>query len=86
MTRLNSLFRSISRLLIEQGTLLDRIDNNLSTALVDVRKGKEKLNKVWEGKKGGGKAGNVIVGMVVVNIVLLMILVLKYTVFKGDNH
>jgi syntaxin 16 len=45
MQRLNQLFKQMSRLVIEQGSLLDRIDVNMDSAMKGVRLGKKELDK-----------------------------------------
>jgi syntaxin 16 len=47
INQLAQLFKQMNELVIEQGTILDRIDYNMEQALFHTRKGKEELVKVY---------------------------------------
>ncbi|OHT02080.1 SNARE domain containing protein [Tritrichomonas foetus] len=48
MNELNSLFRDMSLLIFEQGTVLDRIDTKIELAVQDVERGNEQLEQANE--------------------------------------
>lgn len=48
MNELNSLFRDVSLLIFEQGTVLDRIDTKIELAVQDVERGNEQLVRANE--------------------------------------
>ncbi|OHT06137.1 Syntaxin-41 [Tritrichomonas foetus] len=48
MNELNSLFRDVSLLIFEQGTVLDRIDTKIEMAIQDVQRGNEQLEQANE--------------------------------------
>ncbi|KAK8878528.1 Syntaxin-16 [Tritrichomonas musculus] len=48
MNELNSLFRDVSLLIFEQGTVLDRIDTKIELAVQDVERGNEQLERANE--------------------------------------
>ncbi len=45
------LFKELSTLVIEQGSIIDRIDYNVETAMVNTQKGKKHLVKAREAQK-----------------------------------
>ena len=45
INELNEIYKELSDMIILQGTLLDRIDVNLDTAVSHVKKGKDELGK-----------------------------------------
>lgn len=51
MNELNTMFRDVSLLIFEQGTVLDRIDTRISVAVEDVERGNEELRAASEHQK-----------------------------------
>lgn len=51
MNELNTMFRDVSLMIFEQGTILDRIDTKIEVALHDVQKGTESLHAANEHQK-----------------------------------
>ena len=45
MQELSEVFKSLSRLVVEQGTVLDRIDYNVLAAKEDIKKANRELEK-----------------------------------------
>lgn len=73
---LAQLFKSISVLVIEQGTILDRIDYNMDNVVLKTEQGLKELNKAEEYQKGNC-ARNCITLLVVLNLVVLALLAAK---------
>ena len=48
MNNLSDLFRDVSDLVIEQGTVLDRIDFHIQEARAQVQKGNRELQKIMD--------------------------------------
>eukprot|EP00047_Mylnosiga_fluctuans_P009828 m.13328 g.13328 ORF g.13328 m.13328 type:complete len:298 (+) comp2814_c0_seq1:45-938(+) len=75
ITELARIFQDLSSLIIDQGSMLDRIDYNLEVAAYHVSRGKEEL---VEGEKLQKKAAK---KMVIVALVLLVILFIFLMIF-----
>lgn len=52
MNNLQELFKDLNIIVIEQGTILDRIDYNIDFAFENVKKGKKKITQANESHKG----------------------------------
>ena len=52
MNNLQELFKDLNIIVIEQGTILDRIDYNIDFAFENIKKGKKKLVQANESHKG----------------------------------
>ena len=52
MNNLASTFKDLKNLVVEQGTILDRIDYNIDLGFENVSKGKKKISDANESKKG----------------------------------
>ena len=72
------LFKDLNTLVVEQGTILDRIDYNIETAKKDVKQGivhLEKTKKIESSKS----ARSVLVCLIVAVLICMILLVLKHT-------
>lgn len=78
MNDLSELFREISTMVIEQGTLLDRIDFNVSDAARHVSAGNRELQKIMDAENNR-TAKYVLWCEVQLIVVCLVILLLKYS-------
>ena len=63
--------------MLVQGTLLDRIDANLDSAVSDVKKGKESIKKALDHQKSP-LACRIIMAMVVLLLILGIVLIVKH--------
>jgi len=72
IVELNELFKEFSALVVEQGTLIDRIDYNIETSLESVRAGNVDLGKAEQYQK---------MSRTTLFILLLIILVVAFTLF-----
>ncbi|CAI2374478.1 unnamed protein product [Moneuplotes crassus] len=73
---LASLFKELSVLVIEQGTVLDRIDYNVETALVHTKKGRKHLVKAKEYSESS-RARNIILCLAASILFCIVILIIK---------
>lgn len=73
---LSELFRDLQTLVIDQGTLLDRIDYNIETAKMDLHSATKEIVKAEQLQKGG-RARLCIVVLAVLILFLLIIALLK---------
>jgi syntaxin 16 len=80
---LASIFRELSVLVIEQGTILDRIDYNIEQTLVKVKSGGEELVKADKySKKAGRRKCFCILFLMITVVVESLILMSRHGVFK----
>ncbi|GMM32870.1 Tlg2 protein [Saccharomycopsis crataegensis] len=81
----SAIFKEMQTMVIEQGTILDRIDYNLENTKVDLRSANKELTKATEYQKQNNKC-KVIFLLVLVVCALLMILIVKPKKHGGDGH
>ena len=74
MNELNDLFRDLSLLVFEQGTVLDRIDTKIEVAIQEVESGNQHLNQANEHQKS--KCFYVYIGIVAVLIFICLVLLI----------
>lgn len=77
INELATLFRELNVLVIEQGTILDRIDYNVEQTLTRVQKGTEELQKAEDYSKKA-RSMKCILLLLVVNIILSIILIAQH--------
>ena len=73
---LAQIFKDLNQLVIEQGTIVDRIDYNMDQAVVKVKEGLQQVVKAEEYKKSN-RHGFIIFDLIVVIIILGVLLYLK---------
>ena len=78
LKELSVLFKDFSLLVVEQGTVLDRIDYKIAEATRSIQKGNVHLKKTLEVEKSM-RATKVIVGLGVAIFVCAVILILRWT-------
>jgi len=76
IVELHDMFQQISSLIIEQGTMLDRIDHNIETTFETVKKGTENLRDA-EKAQGMGCTMMIIVGLSIIVVVLALLVIIK---------
>lgn len=75
---LAQIFKELAVLVIDQGTLLDRIDYNMETAVTHAKQGVEQLDKA-EGHQKKNLAIKCILLLVLLNIIMIGVLVWKHS-------
>jgi len=73
-----NIFRELSVLVIEQGTVLDRIDYNIEQTLVSVKQGTQELEKANEISKKS-KTIKCIILLICINIFFMIVLLMIHT-------
>ena len=76
VTDLAQIFKELQVLIMEQGTILDRIDYNIETAATSVKEGHKNLIKADEAMKKSC-AKKAIMIMMVIDAILLLLLIFK---------
>lgn len=74
---LNMIFKDLSVMVIDQGTILDRIDYNVEQASVQVEKGLEQLQKGEKHQKSSRKMLCILILAVVVTILVIALIITK---------
>ncbi|KAK8934420.1 Syntaxin-43 [Platanthera zijinensis] len=77
---LAQIMKDLSVLVIDQGTIIDRIDYNVQNVATSVEDGYKQLQKAEKSQRDGGMVMCVTV-LVIMCFVMLLLLILKYTVF-----
>ncbi|KAI9476932.1 t-SNARE affecting a late Golgi compartment protein 2 [Coemansia sp. RSA 1290] len=77
IVELAAIFGQMQEMIIDQGTLLDRIDYNVETAVVKIAAGADELEEADRHQKGA-VANKCIIALGVVVIILVVILLLKW--------
>ena len=77
MNNLTSTFRDLKNLVMEQGTVLDRIDYNIDIAAINTSKGKEHLMKASELQKKSCFR-NAMLALVLIIFIESVILIMKF--------
>jgi syntaxin 16 len=78
ITELSVLFRELSVLVIEQGTVLDRIDYNVEHTLIKVQAGTKELVTADKYSRKG-RSIECIIFLILLILVLLLILIAKHS-------
>ena len=78
INELTKIFKQMNQLVIEQGSILDRIDFNIEETLVQTKKGNEQLTKANEHQKSN-RGTYCIVIMSTLIFFFLVLLIIKYT-------
>merc|ERR1719215_2434733 len=74
---LGSIFKELAVLVIDQGTVLDRIDYNMEAVVEQTREGIQQLEKAEEAQKSA-RPMKCIIGLLITIAVLVLILILKH--------
>jgi hypothetical protein len=77
MNELNAMFRDLSLVIFEQGTVLDRIDTRIELAVEDVRAGNAELERANEHQRGRCFYGYIGCVMALIGVCLLVMLFRK---------
>jgi syntaxin 16 len=77
MNELTAMFRDLSLVVFEQGTVLDRIDTRIELTVEDVRAGNEDLERANEHQRGGCFYTYIVCVMGLIGICLLVMLFRK---------
>nr|CEL70723.1 TPA: CBR-SYN-16 protein, related [Neospora caninum Liverpool] len=78
MADLHQIFKDLSNLVIDQGTILDRIDYNVEQVLQNTTQANVQLRKAEENQRSG-RAAKCIVFLVITIFFLLVLLIMKHT-------
>ncbi|KAK8887013.1 Syntaxin-16 [Tritrichomonas musculus] len=86
LEEIKGLFFDLSQLIQEQGTILDRIDNNLSRALDEVKEGNKELDKAEKDQKSKGFYIYLIAMLILIIILGTIIIIRKAKKKKSQSN
>lgn len=78
INELTKIFKQMNQLVIDQGTLMDRIDFNLEETLVQTKKGNEQLTKANEYQKSNRGTYCIMILSTLI-FFFLVLLIIKFT-------
>ena len=81
---LAQIFKELAVLVIDQGTILDRIDYNMESAVEHVKKGKDNIVDAVQHQKNALPM-RCIIALVVLIAIMLIVLVVKNSPQKSSN-
>lgn len=81
---LAQIFKELAVLVIDQGTILDRIDYNMEQAVEHAREGISQLEKAEETQKSA-RSFKCIIVLVILIAIMLILFILKHTTFKRKS-
>lgn len=73
---LHTIFKELAVLVIDQGSILDRIDYNIEQVVVQSKDANVQLQKAEQGQKSN-RAMKCILLLVIINVVLILVLIIK---------
>lgn len=74
---LNDIFRDLATMIVDQGTVLDRIDCNIEKASVHVKQGLEELNKASKYQKSDRKMKVIFILSIIVIVLFILLIIFK---------
>jgi syntaxin 16 len=77
VTEIQEVMRDISVLVVEQGTMVDRIDQNIEAAVEAVDRGVEHIRRAHESSKNGAMATCIFVLLVLIAIMFVLMVIIK---------
>lgn len=77
VTEIQEVMRDISVLVVEQGSMVDRIDQNITAAVEAVDRGVEHIRKAHESSKGGAMATCIFVLLILIAVMFVLMLIIK---------
>jgi syntaxin 16 len=77
VTEIQEIMRDISVLVVEQGTMIDRIDQNIGSAAEAVERGVEHIRRAHESSKSGAMAMCIFVLLIMIAIMFVIMLIVK---------
>lgn len=81
---LNNMFRELANMVIDQGTILDRIDFNMEQMVVKGGETNVQLQKAEKAQKNkDARAFSCMLGLGIANVILLIVLMIKYKIKYG---
>ena len=78
ITELNSIFRDLAQMIVDQGTVLDRIDYNVEHASFRVEKGLKELQKAETYQKKNKKMMCIVVLGIIASVLFVLLMATKF--------
>lgn len=77
VTAIQEVMRDLSVLVVEQGSMIDRIDRNITAAAESVERGAEQVARAHEKSKSGAMATCILVLLVAITVMFVLMLIIK---------
>jgi syntaxin 16 len=77
VTAIQEVMRDLSVLVVEQGSMVDRIDQNIVAAAQNVERGAEQIRRAHESSKNGALAMCIFALLISIAIVFVILLIVK---------
>ena len=77
VTAIQEIMRDLSVLVVEQGSMVDRIDQNIVAATQNVERGVEQIRRAHESSKNGAMATCIFVLLVAIAVVTIVLFIEK---------
>ena len=77
VTAIQEIMRDLSLLVVEQGSMVDRIDQNIVEATQNVERGVEQIRRAHESSKSGAMATCIFVLLVAIAVVTVVLVIVK---------
>lgn len=78
VTEVQEIMRDISVLVVEQGSMIDRVDQNITTTVEHVERGVEHIRRAHDASKSGAMATCIFVLLILVSIMFFIMLFVKF--------
>ena len=78
IVELNSLFKELSSLVVEQGTILDRIDHNMENTTMRVKKAVQSVHSAYRAQSADKKMHCILCLAITVVFLLILIVATKF--------
>ncbi|GMT19295.1 hypothetical protein PFISCL1PPCAC_10592 [Pristionchus fissidentatus] len=78
IVELNSLFKDLSAMVVEQGTILDRIDHNIENTSIRVSKATESVQSAYRAQRGDKKMQCIMCLAIAIIILILLLIATKF--------
>lgn len=78
IVELNSLFKDLSAMVVEQGTILDRIDHNIENTSIRVSKAVDSVQSAYRAQRGDKKMQCIMCLAIAIIVLLLLLIATKF--------
>jgi len=86
IVEIHSMFIDLSNMVAMQGEMVDRIEDHINAAVIDVERGREDLGKAEESKKSATKKKFILGGILLILILIIVLVILsEFGAFSGDG-
>jgi len=86
IVEIHSMFIDLSNMVAMQGEMVDRIEDHINSAVIDVERGRDDLAKAEENKKSANKKKFILGGILALLILIILLVILsEFGAFSGSS-